>query len=85
MGTIIGSIITGAIIGALARVFMPGRQNISIIWTIILGAVGAFVGTWVAGFFGVARTAGIDWIRCALSVLAAMLAISVYLGVTGRK
>ena len=45
MGTIIGSIITGAIIGALARVFMPGRQNISIIWTIILGAVGAFVGT----------------------------------------
>ena len=52
MGAIIGSIITGAIIGALARVFMPGRQNISIIWTIILGAVGAFVGTWVAGFFG---------------------------------
>ena len=52
MGTIIGSIITGAIIGALARVFMPGRQNISIIWTIILGAIGAFVGTWVAGFFG---------------------------------
>ena len=52
---------------------------------IILGAVGAFVGTWVAGFFGVAHTAGIDWIRWALSVLAAMLAISVYLGVTGRK
>lgn len=81
MGTIIGSIITGAIIGALARVFMPGRQNISIIWTIILGAVGAFVGTWVAGFFGVAHTAGIDWIRWALS----MLAISVYIGMTGRK
>jgi predicted membrane protein len=81
VGTIIGSIITGAIIGALTRVFMPGRQNISIIWTIILGAVGAFVGTWVAGFFGVAHTAGIDWIRWA----AAMLAISVYLGVTGRK
>ena len=85
MGTIIGSIITGAIIGALARVFMPGRQNISIIWTIILGAVGAFVGTWVAGFFGVAHPAGIDWIRWILSIIAAMVAISIYLSVTHKK
>ena len=46
MGTFIGTIITGAIIGALARFFMRGRQNISILWTIICGAVGAAIGTW---------------------------------------
>ena len=85
MGQLIGMIIAGAIIGALARLFMKGQQNISILWTVILGAVGAFVGGWVAGLLGVAETSGIDWIRWALSVLAAMLAISVYLGVTGRK
>ena len=48
MGTFIGTIITGAIIGALARFFMRGRQNISILWTIICGAVGAAIGTWAA-------------------------------------
>ena len=48
MGTLIGTIITGAIIGAIARFFMRGRQNISILWTIICGAVGAAIGTWAA-------------------------------------
>ena len=81
----IGMIITGAIIGALARLFMRGEQNISIIWTIILGAVGAFVGGGGAGFFGVESTAGIDWIRWALSIVAAVIAISIYLSITHRK
>ena len=85
MGTIIGTIITGAIIGALARFFMRGRQNISILWTIICGAVGAAIGNWAAVQLGVAATAGIDWMRWILSVFAAMLTISVYLGMTGRK
>ena len=39
----------------------------------------------VASLFGVAHTDGIDWIRWALSLVAAIVAISVYLGVTGRK
>ncbi len=85
MGTIIGTIITGAIIGAIARFFMRGRQNISILWTIICGAVGAAVGNWAAGQLGVAATAGIDWMRWILSVFAAMLTISLYLGMTGKK
>lgn len=85
MLSIIGMIIAGAIIGALARLIMRGEQNISVLWTIVLGAVGALIGSTVAGFFGVAQTAGIDWIRWALSLVAAIVAISVYLAVTGRK
>ena len=85
MGTFIGTIITGAIIGALARFFMRGRQNISILWTIVCGAIGAAVGNWAAVQLGVAATAGIDWMRWILSVFAAMLTISLYLGMTGRK
>ena len=85
MGTIIGTIITGAIIGAIARFFMRGRQHISILWTIVCGAIGAAVGNWAAVQLGVAATAGIDWMRWILSVFAAMLTISLYLGMTGRK
>ena len=65
---------------------MRGEQNISVLWTIVLGAVGALVGGAVASFFGVAHTDGIDWSPCSgLSLVAAIVAISVYLGVTGRK
>ena len=85
MLSFIGMIIAGAVLGALARLVLRGEQNISILWTIVLGAVGALVGGAVASFFGVAHTNGIDWIRWALSLVAAIVAISVYLGVTGRK
>ena len=85
MLSIIGMIIAGAIIGALARLIMRGEQNISVLWTIVLGAVGALIGSTVAGFFGVAQTAGIDWIRWVASIIAAIVAISIYLGITGRK
>ena len=85
MGTLIGTIITGAIIGAIARFFMRGRQNISLLWTIVCGAIGAAIGNWAAAQRGVAVPAGIDWMRGILSVFAAMLTISLYLGMTGRK
>ena len=51
----------------------------------MLGAVGALVGGAVASLFGVADTNGIDWIRWALSLIAAIVAISAYLAITGRK
>lgn len=85
MDALIGTIITGAIIGVIARFFMRGRQNISILWTIVCGAIGAAVGNWAAVQLGVAATTGIDWMRWILSVFAAMLTISLYLGMTGRK
>lgn len=85
MLSLIGMVVTGAILGALARLIMRGEQNISILWTIILGAVGALIGGTIASFFGVADTSGIDWIRWALSLIAAIGAISVYLKLAGRK
>ena len=45
----------------------------------------SFVGRTVAGFFGIAETPGIDWIRWVASIIAAIVAISIYLGITGRK
>ena len=39
IGTIIGAIVVGLIVGALARLIMPGKQNIGIIMTIVLIAL----------------------------------------------
>jgi uncharacterized membrane protein YeaQ/YmgE (transglycosylase-associated protein family) len=41
---IIGWIFAGLIIGAVARLLMPGKQQMGILMTIVLGIVGAFVG-----------------------------------------
>ena len=45
---VISAIIVGAIIGALARLIKPGRQNISIVLTIIIGIVAALLGGFIA-------------------------------------
>ncbi|CED92434.1 MAG: GlsB/YeaQ/YmgE family stress response membrane protein [Actinomyces succiniciruminis] len=85
MGELIGMVVFGGIIGALARLIMRGDQNLSILWTIVLGAVGALVGGWLAGVLGVDATPGIDWIRWLLSLIAAMIAIYIYLAVARRR
>jgi uncharacterized membrane protein YeaQ/YmgE (transglycosylase-associated protein family) len=48
LGLIVSLVIIGLIAGALARLLVPGRQDISILMTIVLGIIGSFVG----GFLG---------------------------------
>ena len=48
IGLIISIIVIGLIAGAIARLVVPGKQNLSIGMTILLGIVGSFVG----GFLG---------------------------------
>lgn len=85
LGDIIGLIIFGAILGALARLFLRGRQNIGIIWTVVLGILGALVGYWIAAALGVASTPGIDWIRDIISVIASMSFISAFVSIRARR
>ena len=43
VGSLIGWIVAGLIVGAFARLIVPGRQNIGIGMTIVLGIVGAML------------------------------------------
>ena len=47
MGAILSAIIIGGIAGALAKLIMPGDDPGGIIVTILLGIVGAFVGSFI--------------------------------------
>ena len=82
---IIGLIIAGAIIGALARLVMPGKQSINILVTIILGILGVLVGYYLAAALGVDATSGVDWIRWIISIIVAAVFIAIYIAVTGRS
>ena len=84
LGQIIGVVVVGAVVGALARLLLKGDQRISILWTIVLGAVGAAAGAWLAGLIGVAVTISVGVMRWIFSVVAAMILINVYITATRR-
>jgi uncharacterized membrane protein YeaQ/YmgE (transglycosylase-associated protein family) len=49
---IIGFIVAGLIIGALARLLMPGKQKIGLLWTLLLGICGSLIGGTIANAIG---------------------------------
>ena len=82
---IITAIIVGAIIGALGRLVLPGRQNIPIWLTIVVGIVAAIIGTIIAGALDVKDTAGFDWIEFFIQVVLAAVGVALVSGMYGRR
>lgn len=85
LGVIIGALFAGIIIGPLARLVLPGKQNISIIMTIVIGAVGALLGGWIYEALGGGETSGIDWIRLFVQVAVAAVGVGAYGAIAGRQ
>jgi uncharacterized membrane protein YeaQ/YmgE (transglycosylase-associated protein family) len=81
IGSIIIYILAGAIIGAIARLIMPGKQNMSIVATVVLGVIAAIVGgiLWEAIF---PENDGIAWIG---SIIVALLLLWIYGAIVGRR
>lgn len=69
--TIWQGLLAGIIIGPLARLVLPGKQGMSVIMTILIGAVGAIGGGLIYEAFGGGETSGIDWIRLIVQVAVA--------------
>jgi len=64
----IGFIVFGLVVGALARLIKPGKQNLSILATLLLGLVGSVIGGSIASLLGT----GSIW---ELNILGAIVAI----------
>lgn len=79
----IGSIISGLIVGILARFIKPGADGMGWIMTIILGMVGASVGGFLAGMLGLTASGG--FMGLAISVIGAIIVLFVYEMVTGKR
>jgi uncharacterized membrane protein YeaQ/YmgE (transglycosylase-associated protein family) len=83
--TIVGGLLAGVILGPLARLLRPGKQDISLIGTILVGAGAAILGGFLADLIGVGDTAGIDWIKHAIQLVFAIIGIGLFAGTTGRE
>ena len=71
IGSILGYIVIGAIIGIVARLLVPGTSGMGMLVTIVVGIVGAVIGGWLAGAV-FEETEGVDWIA---SILVAALLV----------
>lgn len=86
IGTIIGAIIGGLIIGALARLVLPGKQNISIVVTIILGILGSLIASWLVYQLGYNNeNGGFEIIPFLVGIVVAAILIVIYGNVVGRR
>ncbi|OBK71803.1 GlsB/YeaQ/YmgE family stress response membrane protein [Mycobacterium sp. 1274761.0] len=86
IGTILSALVVGLIVGALARLIMPGKQNIGVIMTIVLGALGAFIGTWLTYQLGYQNSnGGFEIIPFLVGIIVAIILIAIYVGITGRR
>ena len=73
--------IAGLVIGALARLFLPGKQSMGWVATMLIGVVAAIVGglIWNAIFSG---NEGIAWIG---SIVVAILLLAGYERMVAKK
>ena len=82
---ILGLIVVGLIIGALARLIKPGKQHLSILATLLLGIVGALIGGVVASLLGTGDIWELNVLGFIVAVVAAVLLIGVAEGVSGGR
>lgn len=82
-------IIVGAVVGALAKLIMPGKDPGGIIVTIILGILGGIVGGWLFGMLGLGGGADADgrggFTGLIGSIIGAIILLAIYRMVTGRR
>ncbi|TMD60694.1 MAG: GlsB/YeaQ/YmgE family stress response membrane protein [Chloroflexi bacterium] len=83
LGSIIGFIIVGAIVGVIARFLVPGPDPMGWVGTILLGIVGSFVGGFLLNLLsGSATISPAGWIG---SIVGAIIVLLIWRQMGGRR
>jgi uncharacterized membrane protein YeaQ/YmgE (transglycosylase-associated protein family) len=72
---VIGFVVFGLVVGVIARLVVPGRQNLSLGMTLVLGLVGSVVGGVVANAIGTGDVFELNVIGSLVAIAAAVLLI----------
>jgi len=82
-------IVTGLVVGLIARALIPGRQPMGMIMTIVLGVIGAFVGGLLASAIWPTWANDPDvsrmWPGWLMSILGAVIVLGLYVAVANRS
>jgi uncharacterized membrane protein YeaQ/YmgE (transglycosylase-associated protein family) len=81
----IGFIVAGLVIGALARLVKPGKQNLGLLATLVLGLVGSVIGGLVASLLGTGEIFELNVLGFIVAVIAAVALIGAAEALAGRR
>lgn len=73
----IGFIVFGLVVGALARLLLPGRQNLSLIVTLLIGLAGSVIGGLVANALGTGDIFELNVLGAVVAIISAIVLIVV--------
>ena len=80
---IIGTLIVGLLVGAIARFVLPGEQKMGWIMTCVLGVAGSFIAGFVGQQFGWYQVGqGAGWIASIVGAVVLLFAYSKFKGGT---
>ena len=81
----IGFIVFGLVVGLLARLILPGRQHIGLLWTLVLGVIGSVIGGTIANVLGTGSIFELNVLGfiAAVVVSIALLAVGEQRGIGG--
>ncbi|MFR9803160.1 GlsB/YeaQ/YmgE family stress response membrane protein [Pseudonocardia sp. RS010] len=83
---VIGWIVVGLVVGALAKLIMPGKDPGGIIVTCIIGVVGGLLGGWISSaLFGVGTGGFFDLSTWLIALVGALVLLGIYRLVIGRR
>lgn len=81
----IGFIVAGLVIGALARLFKRGEQDLSLLVTLLLGLAGSVIGGVVANLLGTGDIFELNVLGFVVAVIAAVLLIGAAQAMSGSS
>lgn len=82
---IIGFLIFGLVVGAIARLLKPGKDDLSLLATLGLGVAGSLVGGLVAGLLGTGDLFELNVLGAVVAIIAATGLLVVVGGGTSRR
>lgn len=81
--SILWYLLIGIVVGIIARIILPGKENMGWLMTVLLGALGAFlagsIGTWTGSYpFP-------SWIGFVVAIVVAIILIAIYARIKRKK
>jgi len=81
---LIGFLVFGLVVGVIARLIKPGKQNLGWLGTLALGVIGSLIGGFVASGLGTGDYGELNVLGAIVAIIAAVLLVGVVEGLLGR-
>lgn len=80
----IGFIVFGLVVGALARLVKPGRQQLSVVATLLIGLAGSVIGGLIANMLGTGDMFELNFLGSIVAIISAVVLLGIAEGVASK-